>query len=117
MRPSGPRATRRQHGPSSWREVETKHLKSGVKRQKVCYADVDQCLSYLENRVEEAKTEAEVSELLADALIAGLLADQAELPRSKRVRWGTHADDAVTKLLAADIKAVKPRAPRKAKAP
>jgi ParB/RepB/Spo0J family partition protein len=97
-------------------EVETKQLKSGAKRQKVSYADTDQCLSYLENRVEEAKTEAEVNELLADALIAGLLADQAELPQSKRVRVGTHADEAVAKLLAADIKAVKPRAPRKAKA-
>ncbi len=97
-------------------EVEVKHLKSGAKREKVNYADVDQCVEYLRNRVEEAKTEAEVNELLVDALISKLLADQTELPQSKRVRWGTHADEAVRKLLAADIKAVKPRVPRKAKA-
>ena len=96
-------------------EVEARHLKSGEKREKVSYADIDQCLSYLGNRVEEAKTEAEVNELLADALIAGLLAGQAELPQSRRVHWGTHAEEAVRKLLAADIKAVKPRLPRKAK--
>jgi ParB/RepB/Spo0J family partition protein len=101
---------------SQLQEVEVKHLKSGAMREKVSYADIDQCVEYLANRVEEARTEAEVNELLADALIAGLLADQAELPQSKRVHWGTRADVAVTKLLAPDIKAVKPRAPRKAKA-
>lgn len=97
-------------------EVETRQLKSGARRQKVSYADVDQCLSYLENRIGEAKSEAEVNELLADALIAGLLAEQAELPQSKRVHWGTRAEETVRKLLAADIKAVRPRAPRKTKA-
>jgi ParB/RepB/Spo0J family partition protein len=101
---------------SQLQEVEVKHLKSGAKREKVSYADIDQCVEYLGNRVQEARTEAEVNELLADALIAGLLADQAELAQSKRVHWGTRADVAVRKLLAADIKAVKPRAPRKAKA-
>jgi ParB/RepB/Spo0J family partition protein len=90
-------------------EVEVKHLKSGGSRRKVSYADTDQCLAYLENRVEEAKTEGEVTELLADALIAGLLADQAELPRTKRVPLGVRADAEVAKLLAADVKAVKPR--------
>lgn len=92
-------------------EVEVKHLKSGGRRQKVSYADTDQCLAYLENRVAEAKTEGEVAELLADALIAGLLADQAELPRTRRVSFGIRADAAVAKLLAADVKAVKPRRP------
>lgn len=90
-------------------EVEVRHLKSGGRREKVSYADSDQCLSYLENRIAEARSEAEVNELLADALIAGLLADQAELPRTRRVSFGVRADEAVAKLLAADIKAVKPR--------
>jgi hypothetical protein len=94
-------------------EVEVKHLKSGEPREKVSYADTDQCLSYLENRIEEAKTEGEVLEVVGDALIAAFLADEAELPQSKRVRWWTRAQDKATKLLAADIKAVKPRAPRK----
>jgi ParB/RepB/Spo0J family partition protein len=101
---------------SQLQEVEVKSLKSGARRQRVSYAEPDQCLSYLENRIAEARSAEEVNELLADALIAGLLADQAELPQSKRIRWGLRADDSVAKLLAADMRAVKPRAPRKAKA-
>lgn len=90
-------------------EVEVKHLKSGGRREKVSYADTDQCLTYLENRIAEAKAHGEPMELLADALIAGLLADQAELPRTRRVASGIRADEEVARLLAADIKAVKPR--------
>jgi len=99
---------------SQLQEVEVKHLKSGGSREKVAYADREQCLAYLENRIEEARSEAEVNELLADALIAGLLADQAELARTKRAPFGVRADAEVAKLLAADMKAVKPRrAPKK----
>ncbi|HTT95232.1 MAG TPA: ParB/RepB/Spo0J family partition protein [Solirubrobacterales bacterium] len=95
---------------SQLQEVEVKHLKSGARREKVSYGDREQCLAYLTlaNRIEEARTEAEVNELLADALIAGLLADQAELPRTNRVPLGLRADAEVAKLLAAGIKAVKP---------
>lgn len=94
---------------SQLQEVEVKHLKSGARREKVSYADREQCLAYLANRIEEARTEAEVNELLADALIAGLLADQAQLPQTKRVPLGVSADAEVARLLAADMKAVKPR--------
>jgi ParB/RepB/Spo0J family partition protein len=95
-------------------EVEVKHLKSGGRREKRSYADTEQCLAYLENRIAEAKGPGEPMELLTDALIAGLLADQAELPRTRRVPLGVRADAEVAKLLAADIKAVKPRRSPKA---
>jgi ParB/RepB/Spo0J family partition protein len=94
---------------SQLQEVEVKELKSGEQRQKVSYADVDQSREYLRNRIEEARTPNEVLELLADALIAGLTADDSELPQSKRIRWWSGAEEQVKKLLASDIKAVKPR--------
>jgi ParB/RepB/Spo0J family partition protein len=97
------------------REVEVRHLKSGARREKVSYADADQSLSYLENRVAEARSEAEVNELLADALIAGMLADQAQLPRTRRVGFGVRAEEEVAKLLAPDLKAVRPRQRRAAR--
>jgi ParB/RepB/Spo0J family partition protein len=93
---------------SQLQEVEVKELKSGEQRQKVSYADIDQCLAFLRNRIEEAKTPNEVLELLGDALIAGIAADQSEMAQSKRVRWVCGSGEQVQKLLAADIKAVKP---------
>jgi len=90
-------------------EIEVKQLKSGEPRENVTYADADQCGTYLWNRIEEARSEGEVIELLADAVLAGLLADPAELPASRRIRWWTHAEGRVKKLLALEIKAVKPR--------
>jgi ParB/RepB/Spo0J family partition protein len=94
---------------SQLQEVEVKELKSGEQRQKVSYADIDQCQAYLRNRIEEARTPNEVLELLSDALIAGLTADDSELPQSKRIRWWSGAEEQVQKLLGPDIKAVKPR--------
>jgi hypothetical protein len=79
------------------------------KSQKVSYADVDQCQEYLRNRIEDARTPNEVLEVLTDALIAGLLADSSELPQSKCIRWWSGAEEQVKKLLASDVKAVKPR--------
>jgi hypothetical protein len=93
---------------SQLQEVEVKELKSGEQRQKVSYADIDQCRQFLSNRIEEARTPNEVLEILADALIAGLVADQSELAQSKRVHWASRAGEQVQKLLAADVKAVKP---------
>jgi ParB/RepB/Spo0J family partition protein len=94
---------------SQLQEVEVKQLKSGEQREKVSYADTEQCRQYLANRIEKARTPNEVLELLGDALIAGMVADSAELPQSKRVRWWNGAAEQVQKLLGPDIKAVKPR--------
>ena len=94
---------------SQLQEVEVKQLKSGEERSKVDYADREQCLTYLGNRIEEARDVDEALELLTDAVLAALLADQSELPHSKRVGWWTSATPSVEKLLAAEIKAAKPR--------
>lgn len=89
-------------------EVEVKTLKSGEERQKVDYAGIPECRTYIENRIAEAKSAEEVLELLADTLIAALVADEAELAQSRRIHWWSPAGDKVKKLLAADVKAVKP---------
>ncbi len=95
-------------------EVEVKRLKTnGETREKVSYADSEQCAEYLGKRIEKARSVNEVLELLGDAVIASLLADEKELPQSKRVRGGLRADAEVKKLLAADIKSVRPRRQRR----
>jgi hypothetical protein len=89
-------------------DVEVKTLKSGEERQKVDYSGIPECQTYLENRVAEAKSSDEVLELLADTLIAALVSDEAELPHSRRIHWWSPVGDKVKKLLASDIKAVRP---------
>ena len=49
-------------------------------------------------------------ELLGDALIASMLADEEELPQSKQVRGGIRASREIEKLLGAEIKSVRPGA-------
>jgi hypothetical protein len=94
-------------------DVEVKQLKSGASREKVSYADNEQCAEYLLKRVADAGSEAEVLEILADALIASLLADEEELPQSKQVRGGIRDSREVEKLLGAEIKSVRPRRRRR----
>jgi ParB/RepB/Spo0J family partition protein len=89
-------------------DVEVKTLKSGEERQKVDYSGIPQCQTYIENRIAEARSAEEVLELLADTLIAALVSDEAELPQSRRIHWWSPVGDKVKKLLASDIKAVKP---------
>ena len=89
-------------------EVEVKQLKSGEEREKVDYAGIPECQTYIENRIAEARSADEVLELLADTLIAALVSDEAELPQSRQIHWWSPAGDRVRKLLASDIKAVKP---------
>jgi ParB/RepB/Spo0J family partition protein len=88
-------------------EVETKTLKSGETRETVSYQDAAACEAYLRNRIAEAKTQNEILELLADSLIAALNADERELAQSRRIHWWTSAH-AVEKLLAPDVKSVRP---------
>jgi ParB/RepB/Spo0J family partition protein len=95
---------------SRLQEVEVRQLKaSGASREKVRYAEVEQCAEYLAKRVAEARSVNEVLELLGDAVIASLVADEEELPQSKRVRGLIGGAREVEKLLAADIKSVRPR--------
>jgi ParB family transcriptional regulator, chromosome partitioning protein len=88
-------------------EVEVKTLKSGEKRERVDYAGIPECQTYIENRIAEARSADEVLELLADTLIAAFVSDESELPQSRRIHWWNPAGDKVRKLLASDIKAVK----------
>jgi ParB family chromosome partitioning protein len=89
-------------------DVEVKELKSGEERQKVDFSGIPECQTYIENRIAEAKSADEVLELLADTVIAALVSDEAELPQSRRIHWWSPVGDKVKKLLASDIKAVKP---------
>jgi ParB/RepB/Spo0J family partition protein len=91
---------------SQLQDVEVKTLKSGDSREKVSYADAAQCTEYLTKRIDAARSAEEVLELLADAVIAAELADERELPQSKRIGWS--ARPGVAKLLAAEIKEVRP---------
>jgi ParB/RepB/Spo0J family partition protein len=89
-------------------EVETKTLKSGESRETVSYHDAPACEAYLRNRIEEARTPNEILELLADALVAALSADERELAQSRRIHWWAPAGERIEKLLAADAKSVRP---------
>lgn len=96
------------------REVERKTLKSGARREKIVYADRTACHEYLWNRVQEARSEGEVIELLTEAIIAGALADNAAVARSHRVGWFSRGSREAIKLLSAEIKAARPRRSRAA---
>lgn len=91
-----------------FQDVEVKELKSGKKRSKVTYLDSEQCTKEVVRRIKAASTEAQVNEVLAEVIVAATLADEHQLPQSKRVHWYPSVDN-VEKLLAADIKAVRPR--------
>jgi ParB/RepB/Spo0J family partition protein len=99
---------------SQLQEVEVKQLKTtGQTKEKVSYADAEQSTAYLVKRVMDASSVNEVTELVGDAMIASLLADENELPQSKRVRGGLRASAEVEKLLSTDIKSVRPRRQRR----
>jgi ParB/RepB/Spo0J family partition protein len=89
-------------------EVETKTLKSGENRETVTYQSAAECEAYLRKRVAEAKSDREILELLADALIAALNADERELAQSRRINWWSPAESRLAKLLAPDAKSVRP---------
>ena len=91
------------------REVERKTLKSGATREKINYADRTACHEYLWNRVQEARTEGEVIELLTEAIIAGELADDAAIAQAHRVGWFSRGGREAVKLLSTEIKAARPR--------
>jgi ParB/RepB/Spo0J family partition protein len=93
-------------------EVDVRQLKSGESREKVTYMEAEECDAYLRARIGEAKSANEVLELLADALIAATVADERELAQSRRVSYWVPAEEQVRKLLAADVKSVRPRRPK-----
>jgi hypothetical protein len=76
---------------------------------KVSYATAGQANEYLIGKVEEAKSQAEIVELLADAKIAALLADDDALEPGESVFHHDPSEDRVKEILADEIKEVAPR--------
>ncbi|MFP5389103.1 MAG: hypothetical protein ACLGG5_07370, partial [Thermoleophilia bacterium] len=74
----------------------------------VIWSDAEQCREELRRRVKEASTEAQVNEVIAEAIVAAIVVDQEQLPQSKRIHWFM-GNREVEKLLAPDIKAARPR--------
>ncbi|MGE4122081.1 MAG: ParB/RepB/Spo0J family partition protein [Solirubrobacterales bacterium] len=94
------------------REVERKALKSGEHREKIHYATRDACNEYIWKRVQAARSEGEVMEILTEAMIAGELVDDAAVARSHRVGWFSRGAREAMQFLAAEVKAVRPRRSR-----
>jgi hypothetical protein len=94
-------------------EVEVKTLKSGEPQEKVSYVDVKQAAEYLARQADSAGSVNEGLELLADAFIAAILAEEEALPQSKRTGYRAQPGDWASELLGAEIKEVRPRRRRK----
>ncbi len=76
----------------------------------VSYASTNQAAEFLIGRIEDAKSATEVDELIADAQIAALLADEDALEAGE---WAWRPDDPaeekVREILTAELKDVAPR--------
>jgi ParB family chromosome partitioning protein len=94
------------------REIEHKKLKSGESRQKITYADRDAANQYLCKKIDEARSEGQVIEILTEALVAAALADEAAVAQSNKIHWFSPGREQAEKLLVAEIKAARPRRSR-----
>jgi hypothetical protein len=93
--------------------VEVKPLKKGGTREKITYTTEEESTAELLRRVMGATDPLEVIELGAEALLAGLLADDDETPNKDRIRWFTPVAGELEKLLKTEVKEVRPRQVRK----
>lgn len=91
-------------------DVETKKLKSGEAREKLTYATPEQATSWLLDRIDSSRSEAEVAEVLGEAIICALVADGRALARTNRVGWHCRVAESVRELLAPEIEEVAPKA-------
>jgi ParB/RepB/Spo0J family partition protein len=94
-------------------ELEVRQLKNGRSREKVLYADKAESTAELLRRALATKDPLEVIEVLAEALLAGILADGEEVPNKDHVGWSTPVAREIEKLLATEIKEVRPRRVKK----
>ena len=94
-------------------DLEVKSLKNGKSREKVLYADKAQSNAELLRRALGTKDPLEVIEVLSEALLAGILADGEEVPGKDHIGWSTPVAKEVEKLMATEIKEVRPRRVRK----
>jgi ParB/RepB/Spo0J family partition protein len=90
-------------------DVETKKLKSGEPREKLTYATPEQATTWLLDRIDSARSDAEVAEVLGETIICALVADGRALARTNRVGWHCRVAEAVRELLAPEIEEVEPK--------
>ncbi len=90
-------------------DEEVKTLKSGAVRRKHVYAEPEECLEFVRARITRAKTANEILEIMAEVLVAYDLADDKELPQTRRAhhRQGHGGKAAAIQALAQDVKAAK----------
>jgi ParB/RepB/Spo0J family partition protein len=94
-------------------DLEVTPLKNGGSREKVLYADKEQSNAELLRRALGTNDPLEVIEVLSEALLAGILADGEEVPNKDHVGWSTPVAAEVEKIMAPEIKEVRPRRVRK----
>ena len=97
------------------RSVERTPLKKGGHKEKITYATGEECTAELRRRIDIARSETEVNEVLTEAIFAAVLADNKAEPQSRRPNWiGSYEATAkVEKIAKAELKEVKPRKPRR----
>ena len=76
---------------------------------KVTYAAINQASEFLIGRIEEAKSAAEVDELIADAQVAAILADDDALEPGEGAYRHDPAEEKIREILSAEIKETAPR--------
>ncbi|HVQ59478.1 MAG TPA: ParB/RepB/Spo0J family partition protein [Solirubrobacterales bacterium] len=82
---------------------------AGQSNGEVSYATAGQANEYLLGRIDEAKSQAEIVELISDAQIAAILADDDALDTGEGTYHFDPAEDQVQEILAEEIKEVAPR--------
>lgn len=97
------------------KDIEVKTLKSGEPRKKVSYASPAQATAWLTGRIDDARSEGEVDDLLTEAIISALLADRRAVARTNRFGWHCLVAGEVEELLASEIAEVSPALASKGK--
>lgn len=94
------------------RSIEQKTLKSGKPgKAKLVFATTEDCIEFLNKRVDDATSADELNEILAESVIAGMEADATATTHKEYVSWSpsSSAESSVKKLLRPDIKDARPR--------
>lgn len=97
------------------RDVERTPLKKGGSKEKITYATDEECTAELLRRIDATRSGAEAIEVVTEAILAALLADNKAEPASRRPHWDFRLEKSMTKLLKAEVKEVRPRKPRRVK--
>jgi ParB/RepB/Spo0J family partition protein len=97
------------------RQVDRTPLKKGGFKEKITYATGEECTAELRRRIDNARSETEVNEVLSEAIYAAVLADNKAQPQSRRPHWtgSFEATRKIEKIAKAELKEVKPRKPRR----